>query len=72
MEKTINGIIYLDMVKQFLITQLDEDDQNGLLYYQAKDIQMSWNALHIYVGLDIQANCMASSLTRLDTCQFWV
>jgi hypothetical protein len=27
METTITGIVYLDMLQQFLIPQLDEDDQ---------------------------------------------
>jgi hypothetical protein len=27
METTITGIVYLDMFQQFLIPQLDEDDQ---------------------------------------------
>jgi hypothetical protein len=34
METTITGIVYLDMLKQFLIPQLDEDDQGGRIYFQ--------------------------------------
>jgi hypothetical protein len=29
MEKTITGIVYLDMLQQFITPQLDEDDQGG-------------------------------------------
>jgi len=29
METTITGIVYLDMLQEFLIPQLDEDDQEG-------------------------------------------
>jgi hypothetical protein len=34
METTITGILYLDMLQQFLIPQLDEDDQDGRIYFQ--------------------------------------
>jgi hypothetical protein len=34
MEKTIRGILYLDMLQQFLIPQLDEDDQEGHIHVQ--------------------------------------
>jgi hypothetical protein len=34
MEKTITGIVYLDMLQQFLIPQLDEDDQEGRIHFQ--------------------------------------
>jgi hypothetical protein len=34
MEKTITGIVYLDMLKQFLIPQLYEDDQEGRIHFQ--------------------------------------
>jgi hypothetical protein len=33
MEKTITGIVYLDMLQQFLIPQLD-DDQEGRIHFQ--------------------------------------
>jgi hypothetical protein len=34
METTITGIVYLDMLQQFLIQQLDEDDQEGRIHFQ--------------------------------------
>jgi hypothetical protein len=34
MEKAITGIVYLDMLEQFLIPQLDEDDQEGHIHFQ--------------------------------------
>jgi hypothetical protein len=34
METTITGIVYLDMLQQFLITQLDEDDQEVRIHFQ--------------------------------------
>jgi hypothetical protein len=34
METTITGIVYLDILKQFLIPQLDEDDQEGRIQFQ--------------------------------------
>jgi hypothetical protein len=33
MEMTITGIMYLDMLQQFLIPQLDEDDQDGHIHF---------------------------------------
>jgi hypothetical protein len=32
MEITITGIVYLDMLQEFLIPQLDEDDQEGRIH----------------------------------------
>jgi hypothetical protein len=34
METTITSIVYLDMLQQFLIPQLDEDDQGGRIRFQ--------------------------------------
>jgi hypothetical protein len=34
METTITGIMYLDVLQQFLIPQLDEDDQEGRIHFQ--------------------------------------
>jgi hypothetical protein len=34
METTITGIVYLDMLQQFPIPQLDEDDQEGRIHFQ--------------------------------------
>jgi hypothetical protein len=34
MEMTITSIVYLDMLQQFLIPQLDEDDQEGRVHFQ--------------------------------------
>jgi hypothetical protein len=34
MEAAITGIMYLDMLQQFLIPQLDEDDQEGRIHFQ--------------------------------------
>jgi hypothetical protein len=34
MEMTITGIVYLDMLQQFLIPQLDEDYRVGRIHYQ--------------------------------------
>jgi hypothetical protein len=34
METTITGIVYLDMLQQFLIPQLDKDDQEGRIHFQ--------------------------------------
>jgi hypothetical protein len=33
METAITGIVYLDMLQQFLIPQLDEDDQEGRIHF---------------------------------------
>jgi hypothetical protein len=34
METIITGIVYLDMLHQFLVPQLDEDDQEGRIHFQ--------------------------------------
>jgi hypothetical protein len=34
METPITGIVYLDMLQQFLIPQLDEDDEEGRIHVQ--------------------------------------
>jgi len=34
METTITGIVYLDMLQDFLIPQLDEGDQEGRIHFQ--------------------------------------
>jgi hypothetical protein len=34
MEATITGIVYLDMLQQFLILRLDEDDKDGRIHFQ--------------------------------------
>jgi hypothetical protein len=34
MKTTITGIVYLDMLQQFLIPQLDENDQDGRIHFQ--------------------------------------
>jgi hypothetical protein len=34
METTITGIVYLDILQQFLIPQLDKDDQEGRILFQ--------------------------------------
>jgi hypothetical protein len=34
MEMTITSIVHLDMLQQFLIPQLDEDDQEGRIRFQ--------------------------------------
>jgi hypothetical protein len=36
-ETTITGIVYLDMIQQFLIPQLNEDDQEGRIDFQQDD-----------------------------------
>jgi hypothetical protein len=33
METTITAIVYLDMHQQFLIPQLDEDDEEGRIHF---------------------------------------
>jgi hypothetical protein len=33
-ETTITGIVYLDMLQQFLIPQLDEDDKERCIHFQ--------------------------------------
>jgi hypothetical protein len=33
-ETTITGIVYLDMLQQFLSPHLDEDDQEGRIHFQ--------------------------------------
>jgi hypothetical protein len=33
MEATVTGIEYLDMLQNFLISQLDEDDQEGRIHF---------------------------------------
>jgi hypothetical protein len=30
----LGGIVYLDMIEQFLIPKLDEDDQEGHIHFQ--------------------------------------
>jgi hypothetical protein len=34
METTITGIVYLDMLQQFLIPQLDDDNQEGRIHFE--------------------------------------
>jgi hypothetical protein len=34
METTITSVMYLDMLQQFLIPQLDRDDQEGRIHFQ--------------------------------------
>jgi len=34
METTTTGIVYLDMLQEFLIPQLDEDDKEGRIHFQ--------------------------------------
>jgi hypothetical protein len=34
METTITSIVYLDVFQQFLIPQLDEDDEEGRIHFQ--------------------------------------
>jgi hypothetical protein len=34
METTITGIVYQDMLQQFVISQLDEDDKEGSIHFQ--------------------------------------
>jgi hypothetical protein len=34
MEMTITGIVYLDMLEQFLIPRLDADDREGHIHFQ--------------------------------------
>jgi hypothetical protein len=34
MKMTITSIVYLDILQQFLISQLDEDDQEGRIHFQ--------------------------------------
>jgi hypothetical protein len=34
MEMAITGIVYLDMLQQYLIPQLDEDDQESSIHFQ--------------------------------------
>jgi hypothetical protein len=34
MEMTITGIVYLDLLQEFLVPQLDEDDQEGRIHFQ--------------------------------------
>jgi hypothetical protein len=38
-ETTITGIVYLDMLWQFLIPQLDDDDQEGRIHSQQDGAQ---------------------------------
>jgi hypothetical protein len=33
-ETTFTGIVYLDVLQQFLIPQLDENDQEGRIHFQ--------------------------------------
>jgi hypothetical protein len=42
MEATITGIVYLDMFQQFLIPQLDEDDQEGRIHFQQDDAPFNY------------------------------
>jgi len=32
--ESFTGIVYLDMLQEFLIPQLDEDDQEGRIHFQ--------------------------------------
>jgi hypothetical protein len=47
MEATITGIVYLDMLQQFLIKQLDENDQEGSIHFQQDGARTP--SLHIFV-----------------------
>jgi hypothetical protein len=42
METTITGIVSLDMLQQFLIPQLDEDDQEGRIHFQQDDAPLHY------------------------------
>jgi hypothetical protein len=42
METTITGIVYLDMLQQFLIPQLDEDDQEGHIPARRRTALLPW------------------------------
>lgn len=37
MERNVNGVIYLDMLENFLIPQLDEDEQHAVPFYYQQD-----------------------------------
>jgi hypothetical protein len=41
MEMTITAMVYLDMLQQFLIPQLDEDDQEGRIHFRQDGAQPS-------------------------------
>jgi hypothetical protein len=42
METTITDIVYLDLLQQFLIPQLDEDDQEGRIHFQQYDAPLHY------------------------------
>jgi hypothetical protein len=42
MERTITGILYLEMLQQFLIQQLDEDDQEGRIHFYQDDAPLHY------------------------------
>jgi hypothetical protein len=53
METTITGIVYLDMLQEFLIPQLDEDDQEMLRsVWQETDYR--WDVCRITNGSHIE------------------
>jgi hypothetical protein len=39
MEMTITGIVYLVMLQQFLISQLDKDDQERRIHFQQDGVR---------------------------------
>jgi hypothetical protein len=50
METTITGIVYLDMFQQFLIPQLDEDDQEGRINFQQEDAPPQYLEVREYLS----------------------
>jgi hypothetical protein len=55
METTITGIVYLDMLQQFLIPQLDEDNQEGRIHslFEAASKQASSSLLLAFASMVI-------------------
>jgi hypothetical protein len=58
MEKTITGIVYLGMLQQFLMPQLDEDDQGGCIHFQQDGAppHFFWHYSIVALPLEVTVN----------------
>jgi hypothetical protein len=78
METTITGIVYLDMLQQFLIPQLDEDDQKGRIHFQQDDAPPHYlEEVREYLNTRFPgrwsgADSMATSFPRSYTPEFFL
>ncbi|PNF19071.1 hypothetical protein B7P43_G11300 [Cryptotermes secundus] len=77
METTITGIVYLDMLQESLIPQLDEDDQEGRIHFQQDGTPPHYHEVREYLNTHFQGRWigraapiawppLSPDLTRLD------